>query len=1233
MLGIKKYVFTILLLSFYGNIYGQVTTQGKDFWVSFGYNGGEPIDSVSLQVRAVATKATKIKFTFTETGSTETVSLAAGSVYTKDLSYEEKGAVYLDFIGSSQKTLHIESDENISVYAINLMGYSTDATSILPVYAYDRSYYHLSYEGEWDGYMVIAIEDNTDVYDDSDLVATLDRGEVYSDYFLINTVRHITTNKPVAYFTVHICTEVPYDVPACDCLYEQLLPESLWGTSFMIPVTIRGIERIKVYAAHDNTTVTNSGGVVKSGSLNLNKGEYVELEINRSNAGCYIESDKPVAVASYLTGLRYPGLEHEAGDPAMAWIPSIDQYVDEITITPFIASGSSILTEHHILIVTSTKNKNSTQISIGNGAYSSLSGGTWTDHPSGYSFYSMSLTNANLSYGLKNPSGLAVLGYGLGDFESYYYLAGSALRKLDASFYINDVHSQDMDVHLSCNSNVNVEAVVKYVMHPDPGHLRWFIDDVEEPALSDQTEWDKDLSVGLHKISMVVRNEYNVMDTVRSSIMIKFIDTEISKTVICQREKVELQIENAFDYFTYFWYYDGNYTDMIVEATSLEVDLSDDTAFYIKTVSSAGCISRDTVYVTVPPLPNLQVKDTAVCYGATVTLSALSSDAVSFRWYSNSDYYPGLISEEASFTTSTLKSNTAFYIEATSADGCISRDTVHVTVFPSLGLHVKDTVVCYGETVTLSAFSSAAVLLQWYSNSDYSSDGLISEEASLTTSILKSDTAFYVKAVSANNCISKDTVYITVPSLLDLQVRDTVVCYGATVTLSASSSIVASFRWYRNSNYSGFIWEGGSLTTSILKSDTAFYVEAISADGCISRDTVHVTVFPLPDLQVKDTAVCYGATVTLSALSSDAVLFQWYSNSNYSGLISKEASFTTSTLESNTAFYIETVSADNCISRDTVHVTVFPLPDLQVKDTTVCSGIMTLLTVSSQNAVSLMWFSDAAYSDAINHTSLYETALTIDTVFYIEALSDKGCNVKDVMNISVTTPPVVVAMDDVYLCYGEDITLSVLESDGTVSWNVDQITVHPLYSQDYIVTASKLFCPDSRDTVRVTVGDSLYLYPAQLPDYLVYAKYEQQIGSNAQLPTFTLVSGNLPSGLSLSHSGNISGYTSNGAMAYVFTVKVEDGHNCSMTREYILEKEFSPPKVFTPNNDGINDYFMRGYKVVIFDRLGIEIFKGDDGWDGTYKNKPAPHDIYFYKITHESTDGKIKINTGYVGIE
>jgi gliding motility-associated-like protein len=479
-------------------------------------------------------------------------------------------------------------------------------------------------------------------------------------------------------------------------------------------------------------------------------------------------------------------------------------------------------------------------------------------------------------------------------------------------------------------------------------------------------------------------------------------------------------------------------------------------------------------------------------------------------------------------------------------------------------------------------------------------------------------------------CVDVITKNINV--ILDINVQDILACAKSTPILTASSTADnVVFSWYEDSEYSNLILQNNSMQTDELIADTEFYVE-VSKNNCKLRDTLKITVLPLPDLHVKDTAICYNETATLTASSSDAVSINWYNDSDYSDIIVPSISFTTENLESSTVFYVEATSADGCIMRDSSHVVVNPLPDLTVKDTTVCSEIMTMFSVSSQNAASIMWYSDAIYSNIIAQTSSHETMLTVDTAFYIEALSNEGCSKKDTMDISVIKHPMVVAMNDMYLCYGEEATLSVLESDGTLSWDVNPTTVRPLHSQDYIVKASRQFCPDVYDTVTITVGDSLYIYPPDLPSYRASADYNQQINSNAQSPIYTLVGGNLPFGLSLYSSGNLSGNPYSDELTSVFTVQVEDNHKCTTTYEYSLEKEFYMPKVFTPNGDGINDIFMKGYKIIIFDRLGLEIFRGDDGWDGTYKNKPAPPDIYFYLITREIENGKTKIHTGYIGI-
>jgi gliding motility-associated-like protein len=953
---------------------------------------------LTFQVRIVTVKAAKVTFTFTNLGTSSTVDLLAGSVYTRDLSEIEKMAVYSNTNGKTNKSLHIESNEDISIYAINLLERSTDATAILPVKSLGNSYYHISYApiGDYmDGYTLIATESDTEIYENGAYKTTLDRGDVYSQYFTTDaTGSHISADKPVAYFTTNSCVYIPENVIACDCLYEQLFPETAWGTSYMVPPTIRGKERVRVLASEDGTKITHVGGTVVYGSLNLDAGQYLEIEISKSDDidgdgksgdGCYIESNKPVALASYLTGLEYNDRVY-SGDPAMTWIPSLEQSVSELLLAPFVASGSSLLVEHHVLIITSTENKSITEMSIGNSDYTPLSGGKWTDHISGYSFYSMPLTIADRSYRFRNPGGLTVLGYGLGYRESYYYLGGSATRKLNVAFYINDIHYQDLNGKEFCSDKFDIKAVVKYSMHPGAGHLRWLVDGKEETAAGDLMQWSRTFTEDGHTISMIVKNEEDKIDTLTVLFTVKVQKTEIGDTAICRGQSIELKVNNPSDKLTYRWYEDADFSRFIKQGTLATPPLNSDTVFYLEARSDIGCRIRDTVKVNVHPA-DLQTGDIEICDNFTAMPKALAADAVSLKWYR----YPGM---------------------------------------------------------------------------------------------------------------------------------------------------------------SGFIVQADSFETGKLRRDTVFYLEALYANACTVKDSVKITVNPGPELIAGDTSVC---------------------------------------AETSSVFSVR------------------------------------------NNAASLNWYGDASFRNSISQSLTHTATLSGDTVFYIEAFSNRGCVARDSIKVSVLQPPSVRAMDDRRLCHGEELSLSVLQSEGSVSWNVNTLTFVPESTQEYVVTASRPPCPDVHDSVRITLGDSLFIFPSVLPPCRPRTEYSVHLSSNAVLPEYTILNGELPPGLSLYSSGDLSGTPNGENFSSVFTVQLKDEYDCTVEQEFIIENDFFIPQIFTPNGDGINDVFMQGYEITVFDRLGVEIFKGDRGWDGTYKNKRL-HGIYFYILNRKLETGKVKTYSGYVGI-
>jgi len=72
----------------------------------------------------------------------------------------------------------------------------------------------------------------------------------------------------------------------------------------------------------------------------------------------------------------------------------------------------------------------------------------------------------------------------------------------------------------------------------------------------------------------------------------------------------------------------------------------------------------------------------------------------------------------------------------------------------------------------------------------------------------------------------------------------------------------------------------------------------------------------------------------------------------------------------------------------------------------------------------------------------------------------------------------------------------------------------------------------------------------------------------------------------------------------------------------VIPPEYDLPNAFSPDGDGTNDIFKLLYKgaitlesFVVFDRWGQRVYEGsmlDAGWDGTFKGRSLPSDVYVY---------------------
>ncbi|MCX7729517.1 MAG: gliding motility-associated C-terminal domain-containing protein, partial [Bacteroidia bacterium] len=91
-----------------------------------------------------------------------------------------------------------------------------------------------------------------------------------------------------------------------------------------------------------------------------------------------------------------------------------------------------------------------------------------------------------------------------------------------------------------------------------------------------------------------------------------------------------------------------------------------------------------------------------------------------------------------------------------------------------------------------------------------------------------------------------------------------------------------------------------------------------------------------------------------------------------------------------------------------------------------------------------------------------------------------------------------------------------------------------------------------------------------------------------------------------------------------------------------VPSDMEVPNIFTPNGDGVNDYFilhstnLTEIECIIFDRWGVEMYnvktdKGNIQWDGKTKaGKDAPAGTYFYIIKAKGADDKYYEKKGYL---
>jgi gliding motility-associated-like protein len=320
-----------------------------------------------------------------------------------------------------------------------------------------------------------------------------------------------------------------------------------------------------------------------------------------------------------------------------------------------------------------------------------------------------------------------------------------------------------------------------------------------------------------------------------------------------------------------------------------------------------------------------------------------------------------------------------------------------------------------------------------------------------------------------------------------------------------------------------------------------------------------------PFFGVDQTSFCDSGTVTFTnfTIGNDPVVsYLWDFDDNNTSAAKDVVHTFTSPGTYIVSLTVNTASGCSDTVYDTINVYTTPVTVIGAPDTICVNAVSTfngLLNQADTTGISYNWnFGDGSGSTQRNTTHVYTTpgdyTVTLDTKVAF------GCASSTTKTVHVVPLPTITFANDPLLASGRSIDLPVSYTGPIVSYNWSPPG-----------TLSCATCPIPKATPEKTT------------------KYQ---------------------------------------------VTVIDSFGCTATNAVTVmvvcgDKNLFLPNTFSPNGDGSNErFYPRGgglFQVKylrIFNRWGEQIFEkmnfpgnqASEGWDGTYKGKPAPADVYVYII-------------------
>jgi gliding motility-associated-like protein len=508
----------------------------------------------------------------------------------------------------------------------------------------------------------------------------------------------------------------------------------------------------------------------------------------------------------------------------------------------------------------------------------------------------------------------------------------------------------------------------------------------------------------------------------------------------------------------------------------------------------------------------------------------------------------------------------------------------------------------------------------------------------------------------AGNCY--DTAYSTfqVYPLLEPQFTapDPQCLQGNSFSFQAGGAFTgdASFNW-NFGNQSNPQQSTLQNPTGIVFNNTGTFpvTLTVSQYGCSKSFTANIEVVPKPEAIISSVnQYCVGNLIDFGNNSQGGVSYFW--DFGITGINNDTStSFSPSFLYPDSGIYTVTLIAYNgnyCADTTSLNFYVYPLLNASLTG----AGDQCLVGNNFNFAATGSYTGDATFSWNFGSTAniLNANSQTVNGITFTSAgifpisltVSQYGCNQTIVDSAGLfNTPESSFSLGSTLGCVPFRVQFtnnSTADTPPLYFWNLGDNSssnvAEPLhiYTQpgNYTVTLTIITTSGCIDTSTFVINNAVEVYPAPIANFEVSQTEVSIFEPEIQITDFSSL--NIGCSLHISDGTSYSDCTTNHVFqdtgTYYITQRVINEIGCidSLVIKVVVSPEYRLwiPNAFTPNGDGLNDWFLpstsgiESFEMIIYNRWGEDIYTSKDmkrGWDGTSKGADCPQGAYVYHLT------------------